>query len=334
MMKNTVTRRLITIPAFWLITILMVSLIPLWLPITIIAALIFPAARAAPRCLLFITGFLVCEAIGMIVAFYLWLRYGAFWLNPKSPAYIEANYALQFWWANGLKNLGQLMFSLKFEIEGEEALQGDGAVVLARHTSIGDTVLPIVFYGIPMDKRVRYVIKRELEMDPCLEIVGHRIPNYFVDRSSNKMSKELASLRDLTSTMGKDDGVLIYLEGTRFSPKKRQAVIDSLRKRGDEKALERAERWTEVLPPRPAGTLAILEANPGKDLLMCAHYGFEGSSHFSSLFSGAWVNTTAKIRFWRVPYAEIPLDTDGRKEMIYKLWDDMNNAVLEMKASS
>ena len=334
MMKNTITRRLVTIPSFFLLTALFVALLPIWLPLSLIAALIFPKASAAPRCLLFITSFLVCEVLGLIAAFYLWLRYGAIWLNPKNEAYIEANYALQFWWANALKDLGVFFFSLKLEVEGEEALQGDGAIILPRHTSIADTVLPLVFCAKDVNRRVRYVIKRELELDPCLDIVGNRIPNYFIDRQSNKMSKELASLGALASSMGPQDGVLIYLEGTRFSEKKRQEVINSLRKRRDEKGLERAERWTEVLPPRSAGTLAILEANPGKDLIMFAHTGFEGSSHFSTLFSGAWVNTTAKLRFWRIPYSEIPETKEGKKEMLFNLWDDMNEAILEMNGDA
>ena len=331
MMKNRFIRRSIMLLVFYTAVSILWATMPLWLPLSLLIALLVPSARAMPRCLLFITGFLSVECLGMLAALWLWLRHGAFWLNPENPQYQESNYQLQFWWANSLKRIGTLLFALTFEVEGEDALDGDAAIVLPRHSSIGDTVLGLVFYGIPRDKRIRYVLKRELEMDPSLDIVGHRIPNYFVDRSSTKMSDELAALQDLATGLGPDDGVLIYIEGTRFTPGRRANVIESFKKRGDTEAVARAERMTEVLPPRMGGTLAIMDAAPEKDLVFCAHYGFEGSSHFRTLFSGAWVNSTIKIRFWRVPHTDIPADTEGKKALLMAQWEKMNDVVLEMK---
>ena len=36
--------------------------------------------------------------------------------------------------------------------------------------------------------RLRYVLKRELLWDPCLDIVGQRVPNIFVDRDAPLLS--------------------------------------------------------------------------------------------------------------------------------------------------
>ena len=81
---------------------------------------------------------------------------------------------------------------------------------------------------------------------------------------------------------------MIYIEGTRFSPQKRQRIIRSLATSGNSDALQRAERLTSILPPRPAGALALMRGAPQKDLLFCAHPGFEGSASFAKLFNGGW----------------------------------------------
>ncbi|MFT5576839.1 MAG: hypothetical protein ACI89D_002368 [Bermanella sp.] len=80
---------------------------------------------------------------------------------------------------------------------------------------------------------------------------------------------------------------MIYIKGTRFSPQKRQRIIRSLAASENSDALQRAERLTNILPPRSAGALALMRGVPQKDLLFCAHTGFEGSASFSKLFNGS-----------------------------------------------
>ena len=97
--------------------------------------------------------------------------------------FLDANFQLQCWWANALKRAAETLFSLRFTVEGAEALDGPPAIMLPRHASIADTIIPIVFYAIPHRTRLRYVLKRELLLDPCLDIVGNRLPNCFVART-------------------------------------------------------------------------------------------------------------------------------------------------------
>ena len=282
LLKYTWLRRCITVPTYLLLTSLMLASLPIWLPLSWLLGLILSGARSAARCLLFIQTYLLCESIGIIASFLIWL----FYLGRHSgPAYIDANYRLQHWWANTLKRGAEVLFSLSFHVEGEDVLAGPGALMLARHTSIGDTVVPVVFYAMPMNKRLRYVLKKELLFDPCLDIVGNRLPNCFIDRFSDEVSAELSLLQTLVSGMTDQDSVLIYPEGTRFSVKKRQRVLQLLAHQGSS-VLSMAEQWTQLLPPRPSGTLALLEVNPGRDVSMCAHAGFEGSASFQSLFNG------------------------------------------------
>jgi len=311
-------RRLFSTTGFIGLTLLLTALAPLLLPIAALVSLT-ARLRGALSTLLFLLGYLWCETIGIVLAVVIWLRY------RNGAAFPRANYRLQCWWANALKVIAEKVYRLRFEIQGEDALPGPGAIMLPRHASIADTIIPMVYYAIPQQIRLRYVLKRELLVDPCLDIVGNRLPNYFVDRGGQDSERARRGVAALLTDLAPDEGVLIYPEGTRHSAAKHAA----LRRRYWESADMQAQldRWPDLLPPRLGGTLALLAANPGRDLLFCAHSGFEGSSHFSNLVNGSWLRANIRIAFWRVPYAQLPHDPDGMRAFLFAQWDRMQATV-------
>lgn len=311
-------RRLITIPTFVSATVLVTMLLPVLLLLALPLRFL-RATRGVMATLLFVTGYLWCETIGITVAAVIWLR------HRRRSAFLAANYQLQRWWANALKVLAERLFRLQFEVTGSDALRGPAALMLPRHASIADTVIPMVFYAIPCNVRLRYVLKNELLIDPCLDIVGHRLPNLFVDRSGQDSERARQGVSNLMEDLQTDEGVLIYPEGTRFSHAKRAALQERYRDSAD--LAEQLQRWEILLPPRLGGTLAMLTANPGRDLLFCAHSGFEGSSHFSNLVNGSWMGAHIRIHFWRVPFARIPTDRDALVRFLFGEWDRMQSTV-------
>ena len=312
-----------TIPGILLATVLLTITAPIWVSLSAVISL-FHGFRGCLRCGLFLAGYLWCECIGIAISFIIWIRYGLYrGVASRSKKFLQANFRLQCWWAGSLERLGRRIFGIRFEVSGSEALNGSGVILIPRHASIGDTILPVRFYGQPHDRHLRYVLKRELLFDPCLDIVGNRLPNYFVDRFSDDPSRERDGVASLLKGLSRSEGVVIYPEGTRFSAKKRSHVLQKLK--GEDQL--RAQGWTHLLPPRYGGILALLQANPQLDLLFCAHVGLEGSADFYSLINGSWVNTTIKIHFWRVPFAEIPEDLDGQRNFIVESWDRMQHEV-------
>ncbi|MEQ8858631.1 MAG: 1-acyl-sn-glycerol-3-phosphate acyltransferase [Pseudomonadales bacterium] len=318
-------RRLATIPAFLLLTLLVTLALPVLLPLALLLSLV-PACRGAVPTLLFIAGYLWCETLGVLSALYLWLR------HRDRDRFLTGNYRLQCWWASSLMRIARVLFRLRFHIDAGDALEGAPAIVLPRHASIADTVIPMVFYAIPQRLRLRYVLKKELLFDPCLDIVGNRLPNYFVDRGGQDSERARRGVAGMVRDLGPNEGALIYPEGTRSSEAKRAA----LRRRyaDSPEMLAQLDRWSSLLPPRLGGTLALLGANPGRDLLFCAHVGFEGSSHFRSLLNGAWVNQDIRIRFWRVAFADIPTDPDAHGEFVFTQWDRMAREVEALAAQA
>ena len=86
-----------------------------------------------------------------------------------------------------------------------------------------------------------------------------------------------------------------------------------------------------LLPPRTGGTCALIDNAPDLDLVFCAHTGFEGASHFSTLINGSWIGADIRIRFWRVARADIPRDTAAQREFLFTQWDRMQDTVVELR---
>ncbi|REJ73433.1 MAG: hypothetical protein DWQ36_02490 [Acidobacteria bacterium] len=312
---SVVVRRLITVTAYAALTALVVAPLPAWI---IVATLVDLAShrpgRRWPllRTLLFFACYLVCELLGVAIATALWL------LRPMlgRRRYLRANFRLQVHWGSTLFAAGSRLFSFRARVRGAEHLEPEGPILLMiRHSSMADTVLAVCFVSAPHDIQLRYVLKRPLLLDPCLDIVGNRLPNWFSTHATPRRDRELAAVARLADDLGPRDGVLIYPEGTRFSTTKRTHQLERLARRGAGRDLERASRLRHVLLPRRGGPAALLLRNACSerpaDLVFCAHTGFEGSATFGDLRRGALIGRTVEIEFWRVPASELPVATDG-----------------------
>lgn len=291
-------------------------------PVLLVLALvltIFPATRGALPSFGFLFGYLWCETVGIFACAYVWLRF------RRGEQFLNSTYKIQAVWTNCLKTLAERLFRLRFTIENPQTMSGPATIVVLRHSSIADTVIPMTCYALPRNLRLRYVLKRELLLDPCLDIVGNRLPNLFIDRYGDDGELAKTQVASLMRGIGEDEGVMIYPEGTRFSPEKHQALERKFS--GNAEMQKQLKRWPLLLPPRLGGTIALLQANPGKDVLFCAHTGFEGSSHFSDLINGAWISARVRIYFWRVKFSDIPSDPTAQRTWLFSQWDTMHDWV-------
>jgi 1-acyl-sn-glycerol-3-phosphate acyltransferase len=309
-------RRALTIPGAFALALASLALLPALLPLAVAIDLArrrtrLPLARGA----LLVAWFCALEAAGLLAAGALWLARPL--LGPEGFA--RANFRLQCAWARGLFAGARRILSLRVEVEGDDAL-GPGPILLfLRHVSVVDTLLPAVLVSSRSGHRLRYVMKRELLWDPCLDVVGQRLPNAFVRRGTGE-AVETARVRELARGLGPDEGVLLYPEGTRWTPARRRAVIERLARSADPKLLERAQALQWLLPPRLGGVLALLEAAPGADVVIGAHTGFEGMRSLADLGNGALLGRRIRVRFERIPAAAIPAARAARVEWIFEQW--------------
>jgi 1-acyl-sn-glycerol-3-phosphate acyltransferase len=311
-------RRLITIPGYAIGWALWLAAAPIWLPVTILVDLVRQSRGVAVRSAVAITVYLSCEIMGIVASggLWVWRRIS----HVDAERWTDIHFRLEAWWGTTLFQAAVRLFGLHLEVEGNADLGRGPYLLLLRHASTVDTLLASALVSRAHGLRLRYVLKQELLWDPCLDIVGHRVPNVFVDRFSDESSQEIRRVQALAQDLGPRDGILIYPEGTRFSEPKRQRVLERFSQKGDEKMLEYARSLELVLPPRPGGTLGLLEAAPGADVVVCAHTGFEGAASLAELWKGALVDQVIRVQFRRIPRDEIPTGRDARVAWLQDEW--------------
>ena len=323
---KTWKRRFISFSLYFLLLSLCVILFPLFILLTVV----FDGAKASisrvkksswplTRAYLFFILYLSCEIGGLTISFGCWL-FSGIWMGRSEALFIRMNAWLQGWWAYCLLHGAVFLFSMRLKIDNIEAVSPGPMVLLVRHSSTADTVLNAVLVAKNRNILLRYILKKELLWDPCLDVVGNRLPNVFIDRSGQQTEKELAAIRKLTENLTPSDGILIYPEGTRFDQRKFETSIQRLKKAGNDRLYETAKQMRFVLPPRSGGITTIMENSGNMDFVFCAHTGFEGASNFSRFFNGELIGNTIHVKYWRVPSIDIPKDPHKFMEWLFDQW--------------
>lgn len=303
-------RRAASLSVYSALAVVTLGLLPVWLSLAAIVDGVADRRLPRVRAIAFFALYLACELAGVAAA-------AAIWLTRRSaPAadWRESNAALQRRWTTALMGGALWLFGMRVTVDGAELAARGPFLLFVRHSSTADTVLAAALVANPHRVLLRYVLKRELLWDPCLDIVGQRLPNAFVQRGGKNRAAELAAVVALTDDLGPRDGVLIYPEGTRFSPSKLARARERLVDRPELARL--AAGFRHVLPPRLGGPLALMER--GLDVVFLDHSGFEGSASFSAFWSGNLIGKTIAVRLRRVPFAELP--TIGRDLWLFEQW--------------
>lgn len=317
-MDNALTRRLVTVPTTWAITLVLVVFAPVALPVLIVVDLL----RARPRLPLargwvFGTAYGLLESAMLVVIAGLWVITG-FGLAMSTGWSQWLHYSLQRWWVGRLLRLLEAVLGLRFSIEGIGALRPGPVIVFGRHVSLVDTLFPALALS-NSGLSLRYVLKRELEVVPLLDVVGHRLPNYFADRSGIDTEGELASLSALGTDLGRNDSVVIFPEGTRGTPEKRARAVERLGERHPE-LVEQAASLAHTMPPRWGGAFALLDAAPDADVVVFVHHGLDGLRGLRAILAAVPFRRAVTVELWRIPRADIPEDPDERRRWLFDLW--------------
>lgn len=241
-------------------------------------------------------------------------------------------YDLRIHWARSHLGGVRVLFGLTFEVEGLERAGPGPVLILMRHASIIDNALPDAVIGRAHGLGLRFVLKRELQMIPTIDIGGRWVPTNFVRRGSTDAAGEVARLRRLAHDLSEGEGILIYPEGTRHTPEKLARAQELIAERQPAIA-PLANRLHNLLPPRLGGPLALLEESRGADVVLCGHVGFDGFEYIRDIWAGGLVGTTVRVRFWRFPAAEVPLLEEERIAWLYERWQTLDDWVGEQRGN-
>jgi len=313
-----IRRRTATISIYGSAWLLLTALAPAWFVVGLLVGAVRRRSFIVLRLFAFAWFYFGFELIALL------LVAGLFITRRAGSERDDALYRLQGWWASVNLRVARRALRLRIEVDGAELAVPGPSILLIRHASILDTLLPCTYVQRPHRFHVRYVLKQELLFDPCIDIVGNALPNYFVDRTGNRAA-ELEGVRQLVEGLG-TDGVLIFPEGTRFSAEKRERALARLASEGSP-MIEVANALTHVLPPKPGGVLTLFNALPDADCVFVAHTGLETFAKISSLLNGAVVGSSVRVKLWRVSANDIPRGREECLHWLYSQWGQVDEFV-------
>lgn len=300
---STLRRRAVSFTGLLAAAVLLLALSPIWIPLTVVVDLVGRRWRLPlTRLMVFGIGWAWLEAAGVAVA-------GGLWITGQRGNQ-RRHYALQRWWASNLIRWLRLTTGMRIEATGVDEIGPGPTIMLCRHASLADSLVSAWVITSLARMHPRYVLKRELLADPCLDLVGNRVPNYFLDRSAPDSTGELTALTKLAEGMSNRDVAVIFPEGTRSSPSKRTRAIERIAAKDPARA-ERMSRLQHLLPPRPSGAAALLAGCPDADVVVAWHVGFDGLDTFSGVLRHL-ASRPRPVEFFarRVRRGEVPTGED------------------------
>jgi 1-acyl-sn-glycerol-3-phosphate acyltransferase len=237
-------------------------------------------------------------------------------------------YDLRIQWARSHLGAVRTLFGLTFEVEDVDVAGPGPVLIFIRHASIIDNTMPDAVVGHRHGMGLRFVLKKELEMLPVIDIGGRMVPTNYVRRASSDAAAEISRLRTLAHDLGPGEGVLIYPEGTRHTAEKLAKAQATIRERQPHIA-PYADRLGHVLPPRLGGPLALLDEAPQADVVFCGHVGLDGFEYIRDIWGGGLVGNTVRVKFWRYPASSVPATEEERIAWLYERWQVLDDWVGE-----
>ncbi|MCZ7630683.1 MAG: 1-acyl-sn-glycerol-3-phosphate acyltransferase [Microthrixaceae bacterium] len=268
----------------------------------------------------------------------LWVVSGFGW-KLNSDRMQRAHVALAGWFVGGLIGSARRVLGLRVvtdqvptELRVSDPLgaraEGDATarpvLVFSRHAGAGDSFVLVDAILNAYGRRPRIVLKDELRWDPCIDVALSRIPSQFIQQNPPKGSGVVESIAELASDLGSDGALILFPEGGNFTRRRRFRAINRLREDGLDDLVERAERFTQVLPPRPHGAFAAIDAAPEADVLFVAHTGLEQLGSVRQIWSGLPMRSEVRLTSWLVPAEHVPSGYTERVAWLYAWWEHID----------
>ncbi len=312
-------RRARTVPTVVGATILGFATAPVSIPVLALVDLVRGRPRLPMvRTVRFALRYLANDTAEILLAPLLWV--GA---RLDGHAGTERYRRVQSWSIRTLAEASERRLGIRIDPGAEPPAEaGSGPlIVLTRHVSLLDSGLPSLLFGLDSAWKVRGVVMREALADPGFDLMYRPLGSVFIDRDAGPSARQ--ALATLSEADGVDDVVTIYPEGRLF----RQDLLERSLARLAQTDPSRAGRLSglrHVLPPRPGGVLALLDALPGADVVVIGHVGFERAASSVDLFRRAPLDVAVRVMTRRFARADIPIEHDDRIRWLDERWLELD----------
>ena len=209
------------------------------------------------------------------------------------------------------------------EPPGGDRMDPGPLLILARHAGPGDSFTLVDLLLSRYHRTPRIVLKEALQWDPGLDVILNRLGACFLPPHAGSGAALTSRLADQARTLRPGDAMLIFPEGRNWTPRRYRRAIDTLRRiasrrgaldrqaaLGDQAARQAAldaEQNPHVLPPRPGGVLAALDARPGLGVVVIAHTGLEDLVTPGQVWAALPLyERPMTVRWWYLPPGTVP----------------------------
>jgi 1-acyl-sn-glycerol-3-phosphate acyltransferase len=287
-----------------------------------VASTFLPGRWRALRVLYFLLIYLLNDTLAIGWLFVLWVASG-FGRRLEEPRWQDRHYAMMRTYLAVLVRAGTRVFRVGRDVDGDDLLRLEDAsehplLVFSRHAGPGDSFL-LVHAVLQAGRRPRIVLKGALQWAPVIDIGLNRVPRFFVERGAPRGTGTRA-VRELASSMGPMDALIIFPEGQNYTAQRRLHSIDALEAQGRHADAEAAREMRHVLAPRSGGAIAALEGAPDADVVFVAHAGLEGFSSAVDLWRGIPLDTDIAVKAWGVPRSDVPTARPARDAWLQWWW--------------
>ncbi|MCW2778644.1 MAG: Acyltransferase [Frankiales bacterium] len=316
-----VVRRPLQVVVVAVAALLLVGTLPVTVPLAVLAALLPSVRSRALRVLAYAVVLLLLEVLGLVAATGLFLLGRA---RDETLHYVVLrallDEAVRF--ARLLGGLQLVTDELGWSPLDDGVPGSENAMlVLSRHAGPGDSLL-LVQTLLDRDhlRRPRIVLKDLLRLDPLVDLYLGRLPSAFLPSGGD--TEQLVA--DVARGLGTQDALLIFPEGGNFTPGRRRRAIEHLRGRGLEDAARKAERLRYLLPPKPGGVAAALQAAPHADVVFVAHAGLDDLSSPADLWRHLPLRHPVRLKWQFVDADDVPRDRAEQVDWLFRTWADMD----------
>jgi 1-acyl-sn-glycerol-3-phosphate acyltransferase len=308
---------------------------PLWVPLAVAVSLLLLAtaalaAIAAPltrkrrllRASLLACTYLYLDLGLMFGATRLWLRHPT--RSRDELQWRSQHSALLARTLTRLMNAAHTLFGYEVVFVGTEpVIQSDRPLlVLARHAGPGDSFTLVHMLATRFDRNPRVILKQALQWDPGLDVVLTRLRCHFLPSKSGAGDDRTAAVAELANQLDAADALLLFPEGGNWTPRRHRRSVVRLLKAGRRREADHVRARTNVLPPRPGGTVAALAARDDTDVIVVAHAGLDTLVNPKQMWQALPLrDRPMRIRAWHHPAAEVPREEQDIRQWLDTQWD-------------
>jgi 1-acyl-sn-glycerol-3-phosphate acyltransferase len=264
------------------------------------------------------TAYLGVELAALVALWAVWLTR---WAHPDAW-WPDVNRRLLAWALGAVLSAGRRCVGFVMTIDEPPHLSplDDAApvLVLARHGGLGDSFALVWLLVGRYRRRTRVVLKEVLQWEPLLDVALNRLGGCFLPRRPAAGEELAVRLAELAADLGPSDALLLFPEGGNWTPGRRLRAIVRLRIAHKQSAADAAAMMAHVLPPRPAGVFACLDARPGLPVVVFAHTGLDTLLTAGQVWQAIPFDRAMRVRWWPVPAA--PSGEPARLEWLTLEW--------------